>query len=112
MKKLLICLALLCIFPLIFSACFSKQNGGSDDPGDFADHGGEPMEFQRFSLSESGMSAQSYVYEGYKTETGVHLEHFIRSEYSPAKVRRSQRLRACSDSSHASSSYRVEPSSG
>ena len=38
------------------------------------------MEFQRFSLSESGMSAQSYVYEGYKTETGVHLEHFIRSE--------------------------------
>ena len=25
MKKLLICLALLCIFPLIFSACFSKQ---------------------------------------------------------------------------------------
>lgn len=39
MKKLLICLALLCIFPLIFSACFSKQNGGSDDPGDFADRG-------------------------------------------------------------------------
>ena len=39
------------------------------------------MEFQRFSLSESGMSAQSYVYEGHKTETGVHLEHFIRSEY-------------------------------
>ena len=34
-----------------------------------------------FSLSEIGMSAQSYVYEGYKTETGVHLEHFIRSEY-------------------------------
>ena len=81
MKKLLISLALLCIFPLIFSACFSKQNGGSDDPGDFADHGGAPMEFQHFSLSESGMSAQSYVYEGYKTETGVHLEHFIRSEY-------------------------------
>ena len=24
------------------------------------------MEFQHFSLSESGMSAQSYVYEGYK----------------------------------------------
>ena len=69
MKKLLICLALLCIFPLIFSACFSKRNGGA------------PMEFQHFSLSESGMSAQSYVYEGYKTETGVHLEHFIRSEY-------------------------------
>lgn len=67
MKKLLICLALLCIFPLIFSACFSKRNGGSDDPGDFADHGGAPMEFQHFSLSESGMSAQSYVYEGYKT---------------------------------------------
>lgn len=81
LKKLLICLALLCIFPLIFSACFSKRNGGSDDPGDFADHGGTPMEFQHFSLSESGMSAQSYVYEGYKTETGVHLEHFIRSEY-------------------------------
>ena len=81
MKKLLICLALLCIFPLIFSACFSKQNGGSDDPGDFADHGGAPMEFQHFSLSESGMSAQSYVYEGYKTETGVHLENFICSEY-------------------------------
>ena len=39
------------------------------------------MEFQHCSLSESGMSAQSYVYEGYKTETGVHLEHFIRSEY-------------------------------
>lgn len=34
------------------------------------------MEFQHFSLSESGMSAQSYVYESYKTETGVHLEHF------------------------------------
>ena len=68
MKKLLICLALLCIFPLIFSACFSKRNGGSDDPGDFADHGGAPMEFQHFSLSESGMSAQSYVYEGYKAE--------------------------------------------
>ena len=53
MKKLLICLALLCIFPLIFSACFSKRNGGSDDPGDFADHGGAPMEFQHFSMSES-----------------------------------------------------------
>ena len=72
MKKLLICFVLLCIFPLSFSACSSKRNGGSDDPGDFADHGGEPMEFQRFSLSESGMSAQSYVYEGRKTETGVY----------------------------------------
>ena len=81
MKKLLICFALLCIFPLIFSACSSKRNVGPDDPGDFADHRGEPMEFQRFSLSESDMSAQSYVYEGYKTETGIHLEHFIRSEY-------------------------------
>ena len=73
MKKLLICLALLWIFPLIFSACSSKRNVGSDDPGDFANHGGEPIEFQRFSLSESGMSAQSYVYEGRKAETGVHL---------------------------------------
>ena len=53
MKKLLICFVLFCIFPLSFSACSSKRNGGSDDPGDFADHGGEPMEFQRFSLSET-----------------------------------------------------------
>ena len=55
MKKLLICLALLCIFPLIFSACFSKRNGGSDGPGDFGEHGGAAMESQHFFLSESSM---------------------------------------------------------
>ena len=37
-------------------------------------YGGNPLEFQSFILSETGMTAQRTVYEGYRTENGVHLE--------------------------------------
>lgn len=37
------------------------------------------MDFKSFKLEISDMSAQSRVYEGYRTENGVHLEYYIRS---------------------------------
>ena len=38
------------------------------------------MEFKSFKLVQTNMSAQQYVYEGYKTENGVHLEYYISTE--------------------------------
>ena len=38
------------------------------------------MEFKSFKLVQTNMSAQQYVYEGYKTEKGVHLEYYISTE--------------------------------
>ena len=38
------------------------------------------MEFKSFKLVQTNMSTQQYVYEGYKTENGVHLEYYISTE--------------------------------
>ena len=38
------------------------------------------MEFKSFKLVQSDMTAQRRVYEGYKTENGVHLEYYISTE--------------------------------
>ena len=51
MKKLLICLTLLCCSLLVFSACSTKPGHDQDN------YGGDPMEFERFSLSTSGTTA-------------------------------------------------------
>ena len=37
------------------------------------------MEFKSFKLTENNCSAQNAVYEGYKTEDGVHLEYYMSS---------------------------------
>ena len=39
------------------------------------------MEFERFSLSTSGTTAESHVYEGYRTESGVHLAYFTSTSW-------------------------------
>lgn len=38
------------------------------------------MDFKSFSLVQTDMTAQRRVYEGYKTESGVHLEYYISTE--------------------------------
>ena len=38
------------------------------------------MDFKSFKLVQSDMTAQRRVYEGYKTENGVHLEYYISTE--------------------------------
>lgn len=38
------------------------------------------MDFKSFKLVQSDMTAQRRVYEGYKTESGVHLEYYISTE--------------------------------
>ncbi len=38
------------------------------------------MDFKSFKLVQTGMTAQRRVYEGYKTENGVHLEYYISTE--------------------------------
>ena len=38
------------------------------------------MDFKSFKLVQSNMTAQHCVYEGYKTENGVHLEYYISTE--------------------------------
>lgn len=38
------------------------------------------MDFKSFKLVQTNMSAQRYVYEGYKTENGIHLEYYISTE--------------------------------
>lgn len=38
------------------------------------------MDFKRFKLVQSDMTAQRRVYEGYKTENGVHLEYYISTD--------------------------------
>ena len=38
------------------------------------------MDFKSFKLVQTDMTAQRRVYEGYKTETGVHLEYYISTE--------------------------------
>jgi len=77
MKRLLICFALVSISLLVFSGCSSMiktdHNNGDDN------NGGAPMEFKSFCCEESGMSAEDRVYEGYRTENGVHLAYYIRS---------------------------------
>ena len=40
------------------------------------------MDFKSFKLVQSDMTAQRRVYEGYKTESGVHLEYYISTEKS------------------------------
>lgn len=37
------------------------------------------MEFKSFKLTENNCSAQNAVYEGCKTEDGVHLEYYMSS---------------------------------
>ena len=75
MKKLLICLTLLCCSLLVFSACATGRDNEQDN------YGGDPMEFERFSLSTSGTTAESYVYEGYRTESGVHLAYYTSTSW-------------------------------
>lgn len=43
-------------------------------------YGGIAMNFKSFKLEQNDMSARRYVYEGHKTDNGVHLEHYIRTE--------------------------------
>ena len=38
------------------------------------------MDFKSFKLVQTDMTAQHRVYEGYKTENGVHLEYYISTE--------------------------------
>ena len=38
------------------------------------------MGFKSFKLVQTDMTAQRRVYEGYKTENGVHLEYYISTE--------------------------------
>lgn len=38
------------------------------------------MDFKSFQLVQTDMTAQRRVYEGYKTENGVHLEYYISTE--------------------------------
>lgn len=38
------------------------------------------MDFRSFKLVQTDMTAQHRVYEGYKTENGVHLEYYISTE--------------------------------
>ena len=75
MKKLLICLTLLCCSLLVFSACATGRDNEQNN------YGGDPMEFERFSLSTSGTTAESYVYEGYRTESGVHLAYYTSTSW-------------------------------
>ena len=39
------------------------------------------MNFTSFRLSKRGMAAQSSVFEGYRTESGVHLEYYIGTDF-------------------------------
>lgn len=87
MKRLFIFSALICILLMLLSSCSSpnKNSGYTGDPkitdngtdNVTVDYGGDPMEFESFSLSESGTTAETHVYEGYKTADGVHLEYYI-----------------------------------
>ena len=77
MKKLVLwglCLGLLLLF---CSACAKKHNANGNGN---AYYGGEPMDFKSFKLVQTDMTAQRRVYEGYKTESGVHLEYYISTE--------------------------------
>lgn len=66
----------LCVGLLIlpFSACVKKHNVNNNDN---VYYGGDPMDFKSFKLEQTDMTAQHCVYEGYKTENGVHLEYYI-----------------------------------
>lgn len=74
-KKLLSCFTWVFILLLSVSACASKQHDRSDH--DNGHHGGDPVDFKSFRLVQTDMMAQRRVYEGYKTDNGVHLEHYI-----------------------------------
>ena len=60
------------------SACASKHNNCSNNDNNY--YGGDPMDFKSFKLVQTDMTAQRRVYEGYKTENGVHLEYYISTE--------------------------------
>ncbi len=54
------------------------------------------MEFKSFKLVQTDMTAQQYVvYEGYKTENGVHLEYYISTENWDAKTFRECGMPQC-----------------
>lgn len=88
MKKMLIfVLSAVCVAVLVGCAVMKKPFGGFAD-GFFGtlndndiEYGGDPLEFESFRLSEGGMSAQEEVYEGWRTETGAHLEYYITCSY-------------------------------
>ena len=44
------------------------------------------MDFKSFKLVQTDMTAQHRVYEGYKTENGVHLEYYISTEMRDDKT--------------------------
>ena len=82
MKKLLICLALLCIFPLIFfRVLLQNRTAVPTIPVILPTTEVRLWSSSIFPCRKAVCPRRAYVYEGYKTETGVHLEHFIRSEY-------------------------------
>ena len=68
MKKMkYVLVALICIVLIMtVSSCKKK-----------VEYGGDPIEFSHFILSSQGMSAESTVYEGTKTEDGAILEYYI-----------------------------------
>lgn len=55
-----------------------KKQHANDDGNAY--YGGDPMDFKSFQLVQTDMTAQRRVYEGYKTESGVHLEYYISTE--------------------------------
>lgn len=77
MKKQLLRTLCLGLLVLLFSACAKKHNTNNNDN---AYYGGDPMDFKSFQLVQTDMTAQRRVYEGYKTENGVHLEYYISTE--------------------------------
>ena len=77
MKKFF-CVMCVGFFILLFFACSSKHTSYNNN--DIEYYGGNPMEFKSFKLVQTNMSAQQYIYEGYKTENGDHLEYYISTE--------------------------------
>ena len=85
MRKMIIFI-LIAVCAAVLAACALIGKPG-EDPDAFIDsihdigYGGDPLEFESFRLSESGMAAGAEVYEGWKTETGAHLEYYYQIYY-------------------------------
>lgn len=73
MKNVFRISTVLCIFIICISGCTIKNKSSN--------YGGDPMEFTSFKLTESGTTAQNYVYEGYITDSGVYLEYAVTESF-------------------------------
>ena len=80
MRKMVF-LILIAVCAAVLAACSAiKKPGGIDNIHNIG-YGGEPLEFESFRLSESGMAAGAEVYEGWRTDTGAHLEYYYQTGY-------------------------------